>query len=1052
MTPVPGASPDGEVSFNRHAGSVSNAVLFKGVPVLPEALNAARYARCTTPARPTEMSALALRLRAVRLDRSPESDRSSCPEEGTASPKAPAPTVGSRRIKLDFDDDDDTAEFSDKENVDTAQLPTVNIASGQPIAATKSLSVFKAEVEKDPALGERSFGDQVETDQNALNIDASPLSSTSLVGKPKVSPKPTDVAAKTEKPTTACADAAAEAPFNDDSHSADNKEVKTSDADIDVSQTACADDSSALEAPTTCENVQAPPIASDVLDEPVVHEGEATARLDETEEVHALAEIASALPNCGVTTADAQVPVEQVSIERERNSSPNHEPDFAQPLGHILEQHSIRHEEKDSGMVQNCPGETTMSDREAANDSSPAKELQKIQVEAAVSGDMSDFDEAAFAMHLNKILEGPKQWGWQDRCEAMVAVCDVLEGTPPERVAPFLTDKMSLLTDKIIAQFDELRPSVITGALTLTRAVIAAGLANDSDFTREVCPSVVDLACGRSITAHDAGRCLADILAVDPSLVPLLAEADNPDRLREVLQVAASAKEQSELVQTNATLALQFLSDDSDETAQGPGPASACTHDSDTSLLPTNLKVVGDLPIEPSSVSEPETPTSVPDNTKIEATPVRSRSSTLEDSSSSQGTNEASMHSEGDFAVTPSRPLSLTERTPFEHGAGTPGGMSNLKNATDRKIITPAARNMRLSSSTRKISPGTLRKRRMYTEDEMEEARRVSMRVAMEETNQAHAKERQKHADERSQLESQLAAEKQESKELKIVLEQFEAAMVQMCAQKDPESSKAISAENKRLQKELHEHTTAFADLKERYDKTKQDITVFEDKETRFVDQIHDMKEKYASLQKWSTDLKANTEKKLSAAFDTVSKFRSSYLDKEAHATKAISDLQRVKLDLDRELAEHSKTSAKLAIMESKLNKEQDARVSAESSLSTAKQSLLAMTTIRDDLQRESDGYREQISVLKAETERLCSFELRSKESVMKVASLVAESHTLKARAYDDMTRIKSLEAEIVVKSKECEELGSICEEVVGQLEAQKLGRSATKNTKSVAE
>eukprot|EP00737_Agarophyton_chilense_P004441 gb/GEZJ01005591.1/.p1 GENE.gb/GEZJ01005591.1/~~gb/GEZJ01005591.1/.p1 ORF type:complete len:270 (+),score=67.20 gb/GEZJ01005591.1/:2-811(+) len=244
-----------------------------------------------------------------------------------------------------------------------------------------------------------------------------------------------------------------------------------------------------------------------------------------------------------------------------------------------------------------------------------------------------------------------------------------------------------------------------------------------------------------------------------------------------------------------------------------------------------------------------------------------------------------------------------------------------------------------------------------------------------------------------------------------------------------------LETEKSKLKAELIERSDAFEKLKEKYENAKEAIVVYENKESRFVDQIKELKRNMVELQKWSNDLKANSEKKLSKAFESVTAYRASYIDKEAHANKALSDLKRTSAELEKAQQSHAETAAKFATVESDMHKEQDARASAEAALATAKSSLTRVTNQKDQFQAELTKAEEELNHLRTQVAGLKEKAQQLSDVEKRLETLTIERQSLKARAYDDMMRMRELEDQLDAKCRECDELNQICEEVMSQLE-----------------
>lgn len=103
------------------------------------------------------------------------------------------------------------------------------------------------------------------------------------------------------------------------------------------------------------------------------------------------------------------------------------------------------------------------------------------------------------------------------------------------------------------------------------------------------------------------------------------------------------------------------------------------------------------------------------------------------------------------------------------------------------------------------MTPVSLRKRRLYTEEELDEARRVALRHAMEEANSLFAEERGK-------AEVRVSKAEGEKRALQDALNQFEATIGEMVARDNSNVSATVAAlesDRSGLKAELLEGTLA---------------------------------------------------------------------------------------------------------------------------------------------------------------------------------------------------------------------------------------------------
>lgn len=677
--------------------------------------------------------------------------------------------------------------------------------------------------------------------------------------------------------------------------------------------------------------------------------------------------------------------------------------------------------------------ENAVSPKGEASDGASSTRTEPVLQDA----DDSEGDAGVFAQQFRIVLEGREKWSWPKRCEAMSTVTQTMIASPSDRVISVVRKATPDLSNAVNDNLDELRPSIITSALSLINSVLSSRADEGSDFAEQVFPSVMDLSCGRSLTAQEAARSVALVLDFHPELSSILEDADNPDRLIELLQLDVAEENGDPVSRSRAQKAMALVH----KVVNGGG--------SEDALSPGRTDVKGVPKVVPQATDTPKS--GEKRRTTLDASAAPSGAGTLNKLAGKGASPLSACSASG------SPHAAVEGRTPRHHRFSErvgPVSSSGIKatprqslrvNMSDIRLSTPLVRNKKLGKSVRKTSPASSRKSRMYTEEDMEEARSAAIRVVMEETSQREAKKRSQHQAEIAALEKSLRKEKSEVTELKSVLEEYELTMQKMVAQGNSQASAycaSLEKETKKLKAELLEVTEAYESVKERYDGAKQALKVYENKETRFIEQIRGLKKNMTELQKWSDELKANCEKKLAKAFNQVTTYRASYMEAEAHRNKAATDLERARSDLAKEVTNHAETAAALSRLEVSLHEEQDSRSSLEASLSSAKDSLARLTSQKDRLQKEVSTSQEELRKTTAKLSELEDAETRATNASKQLETFTAERQSLKARAYDDMTRIRGLESELEVKDKEYQELNAICEEALSQLEKARLQES----------
>lgn len=647
-----------------------------------------------------------------------------------------------------------------------------------------------------------------------------------------------------------------------------------------------------------------------------------------------------------------------------------------------------------------------------------SKEELEGEKELPASSEETRVDHQLFVSSLQKILDGKHKWPWLERCKAMSCATEALTNEPTARLTEHTDSVLSSLSSKLNDHLDELRPSVITSALGLVNAIVPLTLSGGAKFAEEIFPSVLDLACGRSLTAQEAAKSLALLLAFYPEQEPVLEEADNIDRLCEILVSQADSITNPES-RKRASSALKMA-----EKIRGVPENSGHPPLS----VPKTPK-----PMTDSSPAFDEGAITRDDSPRVRAARLSARLSGRLAELSAQNSARR-LHRNSVQLSNSSRGEGSQTNSPSSRVADTSVEVRN--GAT-------VIRNAKLRASFRNGSPSSARKQKMYSQEEMEDQRKKASEVVSQEASIAHEKEKAKLLKDKEELQHKLKAEASQVVELKSVLEEYQLTMNTMVAQGNSKISahnNTLVNEKNRLKAELLEVTDSFETLKEKYDDSKKTVELFEAKENRYIEQIKDLKRNMVELQKWSNDLKANTEKKLSKAFESVTSYRASYIDKEAHAKKAISDLQRTRTELEREQQSHAETAAKFAQVEAQLHSEQDSRSSAEASLTTTKASLSRTTSEKERLRSELDSAKDSLSEVRSQLVELENAASQASETQSQLDSIVIENQTLKARAYDDMTQIKSFEAALKEKDAELEEMSAICEEAMERLERGRVG------------
>ncbi|PXF41932.1 hypothetical protein BWQ96_08342 [Gracilariopsis chorda] len=626
----------------------------------------------------------------------------------------------------------------------------------------------------------------------------------------------------------------------------------------------------------------------------------------------------------------------------------------------------------------------------------------------------SAFVPSSFEADLRKILEGKKKWSWPQRKDALLSLAKTVAMVPKE-ADQILGRSINAFASAISDHLEELRPTVITSALDLINIIVLRKLSMANEFANEVFPSVMDVVCGRSLTAESAAKTLVHLLQFDEKLATNLRDADNPERLLQLITKLAESGDIS--VKEGACKAIVAIRSEVSSGLRTPSRPTSIPTNASPGSIATEIGKAEVLNPESGFRSGRISARSTPNIRRVMG--LR-KSSVLRNL---QG-------------VRPSTDL-------LEYSSATRSG--NYKSMTPGSELLPldvrsgasVLRNMKLSDSVRKISPSPSRGR-MFSEEDVEVIKNNSVALVVDKLKASHSKELQRRSRDVDDMHKKLKRERAEVQELRSVLEQYQLTMKKMVSEGNSKANAQqilLEKEKNKLKAELLERSDAFEKLKERYENAKEAIVVYENKENRFIEQIKELKRNMVELQKWSNDLKANSEKKLTIAFESVTAYRASYIDKEAHANKALSDLERTTAELEKAQQSHAETAAKFAQIEAELHKEQDLRATAEAALSTAKSSLARTTIQRDQLQKELSTAEDELSGLRSQVGELQQSRARLSEVEKTLEGYTVEGQTLKARAYDDMIRIRELEDNLEAKNKECDELHEFCNEIMERLE-----------------
>lgn len=630
--------------------------------------------------------------------------------------------------------------------------------------------------------------------------------------------------------------------------------------------------------------------------------------------------------------------------------------------------------------------------------------------------------ESPLLRHIEKILHNSK-FGWHERTASLNALASAVRENLNDDVKQLLIDHFESLATKIGENLSELRPSIITSTLNLINAIVESTLSSQ-DFIASVFPHLTTVACEYSLKADDAVCSLVLVLNKHERPEFLLNQTNNISRLENAFRNYMKRSSLPDMMVAPTEKALQFIV----QTAASKSNSSLTSVSCAAPPLRSNNQDRSSFGV----VSEAEPRSSIeagsnPD-TVSEAIPV----------------SEPEQKRDVQRSVDRVRSLRLSRmswRAKLESPALS--SRSGIAHTNDSNKPPRTSENF-VSDSSNRMSSSSFRGR-AYSKEEVEEIRQTAIEAVIERLEQEHREERDKLQKEKVDTERELEKERGDNSELRSVLEEYEVTMKQMVSQTNSQLNAhqmALESENSRLKSELQGTTEAFDKLKEKYETTKQALERMETKEGRLVEQVQELKKNMVELQNWSNDLKANTEKKLTKAFESVTSYRAMYMDKEAHERKAVSDAEKLRLEFEKSSQNLRETAAKLAQFEGELHKEQDARADLSGQLTSAKATILRLTTQRETSQQQLDQNVKVISGMKQRIAELEGAVTRMGDTKKQLDLLRVERQELKARAFDDMKRIESMERELNMKDKELEEMNAICDQAVGELERWKHSQS----------
>lgn len=191
-------------------------------------------------------------------------------------------------------------------------------------------------------------------------------------------------------------------------------------------------------------------------------------------------------------------------------------------------------------------------------------------------------------------------------------------------------------------------------------------------------------------------------------------------------------------------------------------------------------------------------------------------------------------------------------------------------------------------------------------------------------------------------------------------------------------------------------------------------------------------------LTNWSNDLKLNTEKKLSASFETASRFRTMYLDKETREAKITEELRLAHVEIDNQHEALSESLGKAAQLEIDFNKEKDSKSANAALVATIRQRHAETEAERVALYTEKSTLTERLDIAESKITELSEIAAGATAATERAATTDMENREIKARAFDNYEKIAGLEQKVAEKEKENKDILELVEELMKREEERK--------------
>mmetsp|Transcript_12606 Transcript_12606/g.31890 ORF Transcript_12606/g.31890 Transcript_12606/m.31890 type:complete len:764 (+) Transcript_12606:171-2462(+) len=334
----------------------------------------------------------------------------------------------------------------------------------------------------------------------------------------------------------------------------------------------------------------------------------------------------------------------------------------------------------------------------------------------------------------------------------------------------------------------------------------------------------------------------------------------------------------------------------------------------------------------------------------------------------------------------------------------------------------------------------------------------IAQQIEAESAVKLEAKKSKELGKEVENLQKTVEILKRSQTDMSAAKERYEASIQSMMTKSVYEPSERMSkllSDNNALKAELLTNSESFKDLHDRYSKLKGTALGMEAREKEHIEQIRSLRRAVQELEMSKMELVTKTEKKLQEAAHKVGE-TSTQCDKLETEN---GELKRLQPQLEQARKELSKTSEALKETKSKLE-----RVEAEKSKAVG--DLADASKERSRLEAEAQKINQKLAEIKVDANKMKELEAASAKHADEISAqnalmerLKEENQDLKAKAYDNMSNLHHLQAQLDAVAKQASgeaeddskvteledtirglreennELNRLCEELIAQVE-----------------